>query len=42
MSSKLKQLNQLKNSLGSKGWIEDPLVIEPYLLEERGLYRGKS
>ena len=42
MNSKLKHLNQLKNSLGSKGWIEDPLVIEPYLLEERGLYRGKS
>lgn len=42
MNSEIKQLNQLKHSLGPKGWIEDPNVIEPYLVEERGLFIGNS
>jgi FAD/FMN-containing dehydrogenase len=39
---KLQKLQKLKNTLGSKGWIEDKEIIEPYLLEERGLFRGES
>jgi len=42
MNSILKKLTKLKKTLGSKGWIEDPKEIEPYLIEERGLYKGKS
>jgi len=42
MHAKLKKLLPLKILLGSKGWIEDPNIIEPYLIEERGLYKGKS
>jgi FAD/FMN-containing dehydrogenase len=42
MHTKLKNLLPLKDSLGPKGWIEDTSTIEPYLVEERGLYRGKS
>lgn len=42
MHAKLKKLLPLKILLGPKGWIEDPNIIEPYLIEERGLYEGKS
>lgn len=42
MHAKLKKLLPLKILLGPKGWIEDPNIIEPYLIEERGLYKGKS
>ena len=39
---KFENLFELKSILGSKGWIEDKKIIEPYLLEERGLYEGAS
>ena len=42
MHSELKKLLPLKNLLGPKGWVEDPNIIEPHLIEERGLYKGKS
>ena len=42
MHSELKNLFPLKETLGPKGWIEDLNTIEPHLLEERGLYKGKS
>ena len=42
MKSEILKLQKLKNTLGSKGWIEDKEIIEPYLLEERGLFRGES
>ena len=42
MHSDLKKLFPLKETLGPKGWIEDLNAIEPHLLEERGLYKGKS
>ena len=42
MHSELKKLFPLKEALGPKGWIEDLNTIEPHLLEERGLYKGKS
>ena len=42
MRSEILELQKLKNTLGPKGWIEDKEIIEPYLLEERGLFRGES
>ena len=39
---KFENLFELKSILGSKGWIEDMKIIEPYLIEERGLYEGAS
>ena len=42
MNSEIKHLNPLKETLGAKGWIEDKQVIEPYLEEERGIFRGES
>ena len=42
MKSEILKLQKLKNALGPKGWIEDKEIIEPYLLEERGLFRGES
>ena len=42
MKSQILNLQILKNTLGPKGWIEDKGVIEPYLIEERGLFRGES
>ena len=42
MHSELKKLLPLKTFLGTKGWVEDPNIIEPHLIEERGLYKGKS
>ena len=42
MKSQILNLQILKNTLGPKGWIEDKEVIEPYLIEERGLFRGES
>jgi len=42
MKSEILKLQKLKNTLGPKGWIEDKKIIEPYLLEERGLFRGES
>ena len=42
MKSEILKLQKLKNTLGPKGWIEDKEIIEPYLLEERGLFRGES
>ena len=42
MNTEILKLQKLKNTLGPKGWIEDKEIIEPYLLEERGLFRGES
>ena len=42
MHTELKKLFPLKEYLGPKGWIEDLSTIEPHLVEERGLYKGKS
>ena len=42
MISEFKNLNKLKKTLGPKGWIDNIDVIEPYLIEERGLFKGKS
>src|SRR5207245_957179 len=33
-------LDKIRAIVGPKGWIADPAGIEPYLVEERGLYRG--
>src|SRR5579883_1361533 len=35
-------LAEIKRTLGAKGWIEDPHEQEPYLVEARGLYRGRA
>ena len=42
MIKKFEKLYCLKSSLGNKGWIEDKDIIKPYLLEDRGLYKGYS
>lgn len=35
-------LARIKAVLGEKGWIDDPVLVEPHLLEKRGLYRGAT
>ena len=42
MIKRFEKLYCLKSSLGNKGWIEDKDIIKPYLLEDRGLYKGCS
>ncbi|MBT3939685.1 MAG: FAD-binding oxidoreductase [Pelagibacterales bacterium] len=42
MKPEILNLQKLKKTLGPKGWIEDKGIIEPYLVEERGLFKGKS
>lgn len=33
-------LDSIRDVVGPKGWIDDPADIEPYLVEERGLFHG--
>ncbi|MDH5750443.1 MAG: FAD-binding oxidoreductase [Rhodospirillales bacterium] len=33
-------LNAIRDAVGDKGWIDRSGDLEPYLIEERGLYRG--
>ena len=33
-------LEAIRGAVGPKGWIGDAVGMEPYLIEERGLYRG--
>ena len=33
---------RLKAAVGPSGWTDDPAVIAPHLVEERGLYRGNA
>ncbi len=33
-------LASIQEIVGPKGWIDDPADLEPYLVEERGLYHG--
>src|ERR1700739_3895950 len=35
-------IERLKAALGPKGWTTDPAELAPHLLEERGIYRGRS
>jgi FAD/FMN-containing dehydrogenase len=35
-------LQSLKSVVGPKGWIDEEAAMEPYLAEQRGLYRGKT
>jgi D-lactate dehydrogenase (cytochrome) len=35
-------LDRLKASLGPQGWVDQPRAMEPYLVEERGLYHGAA
>jgi FAD/FMN-containing dehydrogenase len=35
-------LDRIKDVVGPKGWVADPAAIEPYLVEERGLFRGAT
>jgi D-lactate dehydrogenase (cytochrome) len=35
-------LDKLKKIVGPRGWIADPIDMEPFLVEERGLYRGRA
>jgi FAD/FMN-containing dehydrogenase len=35
-------LARIKALLGSQGWLEDPADIAPHLVEERGLYQGRT
>ena len=36
------KLNNLKNNLNNKIWYEKKYQIDPYLLEERGNFKGMS
>ncbi len=38
----LESINYLKNIVGNKGWLEDKFDLNPYLTEERGIYKGNS
>lgn len=33
-------LGAIREAAGPGGWIDDAAAMEPYLIEERGLYRG--
>jgi FAD/FMN-containing dehydrogenase len=33
-------LQAIRNVVGPKGWIDDPADLEPFLIEERGLFHG--
>ncbi len=35
-------LERIKAVVGPKGWIDDPALVEPHLVEWRGLYRGET
>jgi FAD/FMN-containing dehydrogenase len=35
-------VDKLKAIVGPRGWITDPAEMAPYLVEERGLYRGRA
>ena len=35
-------LDRIKAAVGDKGFIADPAAMAPYLVEERGLYRGAA
>ena len=35
-------VEKLKAIVGPRGWMTDPADMEPYLVEERGLYRGRA
>ncbi|HZS83005.1 MAG TPA: FAD-binding oxidoreductase [Stellaceae bacterium] len=35
-------LARIKEVVGPKGWTTDPHEVEPYLVEQRGLYRGAT
>jgi D-lactate dehydrogenase (cytochrome) len=35
-------LDEIRRTVGSKGWIGEAADLEPYLVEERGLFRGRS
>src|ERR1700690_542895 len=35
-------LDRIKAAVGPKGFIADPAAMEPYLVEERGQYRGAA
>src|SRR5437868_5633031 len=35
-------LERIKDAVGPKGWIADPGAVEPYLVEERGLFHGAT
>jgi len=35
-------LDHIKAVVGAKGWIDDPALSAPYLVEERGLYKGRA
>ena len=33
-------LAAIRDAVGAKGWYEDPADMEPYVIEERGMFRG--
>lgn len=35
-------LRHIQEVVGEKGWLADPAAIEPYLVDQRGLYRGRT
>ncbi len=35
-------LDRIKDAVGPKGWTDDPGTLAPFLVDERGLYHGRS
>jgi FAD/FMN-containing dehydrogenase len=33
-------LDAIREIVGPKGWVDNPAELEPYLVEERGLFQG--
>ena len=43
MSKQVKAaIERIKEAVGAKGWSDDPALIEPYLVDSRGVYRGAT
>ena len=40
MMDKEKALERLRDVVGPKGWVDDESAMQPYLAEERGLFKG--
>ena len=35
-------LECIRNLVGPRGWLDDPVAIAPYLSETRGLFQGRA
>ena len=42
MTSHSQALDRIRELVGPKGWDDESEAMQPYLVEERGLYRGAA